>query len=338
MKKTLYLFGFLVALVVVVFLVVKSKKKDSVSYDKSNLTFNIGDPSIIDRIYLVDKKDNEIELQKTANGWTVNEKFKARPDAIASLLETMNLIRAEQPVARAAHDNIVKAMSISSTKVEVFDDNNDLITAYYVGGPTPAQNGTYMYMAGDESPYIITIPGWDGFVTKRYFTDELDWRDRTVFNIYPDEVSQITVNYSFSAEKSFSVKADAADTSFVLVDNANNLVEGASNRRMKEYVSYFTSLSNEVFINNSPNKDSILAQTPFVEVTVLKKSGDQRVLKAYYRGANKRTKLQFDKYGNKVKIDPDKFYAKVDGEDDFMLIQNYVFGKVFRSIDDFTIR
>lgn len=338
MKKTLYLFGFLVALVVVVFLVVKSKKKDSVSYDKSKLSFTVEDPSIIDRIYLVDKSDNEIELQKTANGWMVNDKFKARPDAIASLLETMKMIRPEQPASRAAHDNIVKAMSIQSTKVEAFDENNDLITAYYVGGPNARQDGTYMYMAGDESPYLIKIPGWQGFVTKRYFTDEVDWRDRTVFNVFPDEVAQIGVKYSFSSEKSFSIKADKADTSFILLDHEAQLVEGANGKRMKEYVSYFTNLSHEVFINNSPNRDSILAQTPFVEVTVLKKSGDQRVLKAYYKGVSKRTKLKFDKYGNKLKIDPDKFYAKVDGEDDFMLIQNFVFGKVFRSVDDFTAR
>jgi len=338
MKKTLYLFGFLVALVVVVFLVVKSKQKDSVSYDKSKLTFTIDDPSIIDRIYLADKNDNEIELQKTANGWMVNDKFKARPDAIASILETMKLIRPEQPVSRSAHDNVIKSMAVQSTKVEAFDENNDLITAYYVGGPTPRQNGTYMYMAGDERPYIIQIPGWQGFVTNRYFTNEIDWRDRTVFNVYPDEVEQITVDYSFSAEKSFSIKSDKADTSFVLLDNESQIVPNANNKRMKEYASYFTSLSNEVFINNSPNRDSVLAQTPFVEVTVIKKSGDERVLKAYYKGVNKRTKLKFDKYGNKVKIDPDKFYAKIDGEDDFMLIQNFVFGKVFRSVDDFTAR
>jgi hypothetical protein len=104
-----------------------------------------------------------------------------------------------------------------------------------------------------------------------------------------------------------------------------------------KYLSSFTFLNVEMYDNDNPKRDSITASTPFASVTVTAKNGETKPMTVYYMPLNRRSKAQFDAQGNYLPHDQDKYYAVINGGKDFVVIQHFVFGKLFRSYHEFFV-
>jgi hypothetical protein len=105
-----------------------------------------------------------------------------------------------------------------------------------------------------------------------------------------------------------------------------------------KFLSSFDFLNAESFANELGDKDSIISQTPFLVMSVTDKKGKTKKMTVFQMPLNKRSKLQHDQYGNELPFDLDRFYALINDGKDFVVIQNFVFGKVFRKYEDFLKR
>ena len=164
--------------------------------------FAVADPTVITEIHMKDKANKEVTLEKQPDRtWKVNGKYPARPDVIRTLLYTIKSIRVRNPVGKRALENVVKELATGSIKIEIFQDDK-LIKEYYVGGETQDDEGTYMLLQNPETglnssvPFVVSIPGFNGYVSGRYFTDENDWRARNVFKYAWNQIKTINVDYS----------------------------------------------------------------------------------------------------------------------------------------------
>ena len=63
---------------------------------------------------------------------------------------------------------MVKSLASEGIKVELYDRKGEKIKAYYVGGATPDERGTYMIMENAEEPYVAHIPSWEGNLRFRF--------------------------------------------------------------------------------------------------------------------------------------------------------------------------
>jgi len=101
-------------------------------------------------------------------------------------------------------------MSGKSTKIEIYS-KGELAKQYYVGHATQDNTGTYMILTDIESgnnfeePFITHIPGFEGFLSTRYVTDELDWRDRLLINYRPPQIKQIKLDLHEIPDSSFVI-------------------------------------------------------------------------------------------------------------------------------------
>jgi len=105
MKKILLLLVLLLTLVAIIFYFYNTPGKTTLNKMESN--FAVADTAAINKIFIADKADSEILLERSAEGhWIVNNKYKVRPGSIQILLETIKRIRPNYPVANAAHNNV----------------------------------------------------------------------------------------------------------------------------------------------------------------------------------------------------------------------------------------
>ena len=161
--------------------------------------FSIENINEIDKVFLSDRKGNNIVLKKDEDSWFINERFKVRKDAINTLLTTINEVEVQRPVSNTAYNNVIKQLATTGVKVEIYYKNN--IKTYTVGGSTSDHLGTYMLMEDGKNPYVVHIPGFNGFLSPRYGIQgyELDinnWRDNTVFEIDSENIKEISLkNY-----------------------------------------------------------------------------------------------------------------------------------------------
>ena len=82
--------------------------------------FTVYDTASVTKLFFADKSGNKVLLQRTPEGWSVNNEFKANQSLVNDMLYTLNRMRIKMPVSIKKSDNIVTQMSSTNTKVEVF--------------------------------------------------------------------------------------------------------------------------------------------------------------------------------------------------------------------------
>jgi hypothetical protein len=167
---------------------------------KQQTEFAIKNTQSITKIFLKDKESNQMLLEKTNNGWLLNNKFKANEQFVKEILEVFGSMYAFAPLAQVAQENAVKQMSIKSTRVEVFTTDKDKPTkVFYVGGVSPGKKGSNMLLEVngkiDKKVQEIRLHGFEGFVSDRFFIDESLWRDKSLFNFHSNDIAEVSIKY-----------------------------------------------------------------------------------------------------------------------------------------------
>jgi len=260
---------------------------------------------------------------------------------IKELLDAVTRVTSLSPVPRAAHDNVVREMMAKNVKAEIYTgDETEPEKVYYVGGPSVDAMNTYMLLENDgklaERPHMTYIPNFKGYITQRYSTDEENWRTRKVFSYTPDEIKAVSVEYPADERKSFTLHRITED-SFELSpkDAMYGVNEAYQQKYIRQYLDFYASISIEAFANANTQRDSTVRSSPYCIITVTDKSNVVNAVKIYHMPVNRRSKKQYDDRGEPIPYDIDHFYALVNNDKDFAIIQYYVFGKLLRSYRDF---
>jgi len=305
-------------------------------YSVGEAGFTIKDTASIGKIFLADKHDNKLLLERTDTGWIADKKYKVLPSTLNQLLSTIAAQAPLYPVPQSARNVVIKGMAGESIKVEVYDRQGQKMRVFYVGSAGLNGKGTNMLMEGASSPYVVHILGFDGYLTTRYSPYLRDWRDRTVFNIQPEQIKRISVQY-----------ADAPLNSFVITKNNDSLtVDGDPNivkhqplnvRRARVYLKYFTDINAEGYTNGEYSADTIAdPKRLHCTIDVTSDKGLYQHLVIYWMPLNRRSKnMVTSSQDLPDNYDGDRFYGLINNNTDTVVIQNYVFKKLFRNAYEF---
>ena len=282
--------------------------------------FSISEIEKIDKIFLSDRKGNNITLKKDNNIWMVNNKYIVRDDAISTLLSTIQKISIQRPIPETGYNNVIKQLATTGVKVEIYYNNK--IKTYTVGGSTSNHLGTYMLMDKSENPYIVHIAGFNGFLSPRYGIQgyELDinnWRDNTVFKIEIETIKKISVIDLQEKNKSFNIITKPLS----LTDVNNNDIKYDLDKVIK-YLNNFSQLNSENFKGNNID----ISNEKLIYRLKINHDNKEDILETY-------TFSKTNNNSNNSKPNVERMYARLNNGE-FLLIQNYVFNKVFISIDE----
>ncbi|GIV34721.1 MAG: hypothetical protein KatS3mg031_2256 [Chitinophagales bacterium] len=339
MKKTLtYLAVLLVMAALVIFINQNKKQHAQVPPDQD---FAVKDVSIIGRIRLTDPQGTTADLRRANGYWTINGKYRVMPSKIQLLLETVQKITISKYVSNVQMPHVMKELSEKATRVELFKEGEEKpFKVYYVGGHTADSKGTYMIMEikGQKAnrPYVMYIPGMEGIVDVRYFTNEEEWRDTRIFSHTLDDIDAVAVTYPEQPENSFRIQVMHEDSFQVFSGAGQTNHPGTLYKEgVKRYLSSFSFIHAEAFVNERAIRDSLVHTRPFAIISLTDKSGSTHEVTIYLMPLNKRSKLQYDQFGNKLPYDLDRYYAFINQGKDFVIIQDFVFGKLLRKYPDF---
>lgn len=300
--------------------------------------FAIEDTNSIDKVFIADAQGGNITLVRGKNGWLVNEKYNARPDNIRLLMKTFSRIAVKSPVPKASFETVVKKIATGATKVEIYQGAEKPSKIYYLGGSTMDQTGTYMLLEteGVKStvPYIMHIPGFRGFLTSRFFTNNDEWRDPVVFKYAAKDINKLEVTYFENEKHSFSIERNNEE--LLLLDGKRNKLSGFPKERLEDYLGRYEKIYYEMMdIESTKEKiDSVIASTPFFKIKLEDVFGSTKEVVAYHM-PNFRTTLN-PANGEPFEFDVDRMYALVNKEL-FVYIQFATFDEITIKKDDFLI-
>jgi hypothetical protein len=309
-------------------------KSKATTVDDKSRAFNLKDTASVTKIFIADKEGNKSLIKRGKDGWTVNDKFRCRSEAILNLLEVIRNVEVKSSVPKEAKESVIKFMSFNAIKVEIYS-GDDLIRQYYVGHETPDGESSYLILTDPETgknykdPYICFIPGFIGYLQPRYIANENEWRDRLVINYTPPQVSSINVRYNtLSPDSSFTI--DLLNTTTFRLRDGKGQAVAFDEAKLKQYLIYFQNISYEVLITGKNKKlqDSLTRVGPFCTISVTGKSFKTDTYKFF----RKRFEGAFNpELGVKYEYDPDRLYMTFDNDRQWAVVQYFVFGKLFVS-------
>ena len=243
--------------------------------DKAQTDFAIADTSDIGAIFIADRSGNTATLTRTSEGWTINEKYPARADAVALLLKTFKNIYIQRPVPKEGQEQVNRVMSTGSNKVEIYDRKGDLIKTWYVGHATMDKKGTYMLLetpkgGRSEAAYIMDMRGFLGMLNTRFFTNEREWRSTAIIK-YPDmKLDEIEVFYPQYPDESFKIVYNGGNDIELYHYGQSTPVPDFDTTLVKDYMLNFKIASFENYETGlSPaSEDSVAALEPYQIIRV----------------------------------------------------------------------
>lgn len=314
--------------------------------------FSVQDTASITKIFLADKNNNEVTLERTAEGiWLIDGKHTAHQAKISSFLKTLKDLSVRSPVPLVARDNVITRMAVIAKKVEIYQVTprinlfnkiklfpyEKLTKVYYVGDVTQDNQGTFMLMEGADEPFIVHIPGFRGFVATRYSTVKADWRDYTVFKTPINEIKSVKVEFPFDPQLAYQFEVNDNQNITLRSIMTGQAVPAYDTIRVLNFLTAFEDLRFESLLEHLiPEEfiDSVTASVPKTIITLTDSQGEVNQVKIFNK---KGFAPVYSEDGAALEpFDLDRAYALVNQEEDFVLIQYFVFDRVTRTIRFFT--
>jgi hypothetical protein len=311
--------------------------------------FAIDDTSSVTKIFLSDKENRMVKLEKQPRGgWTLNDSITAKYDAISMLLTTMMAVEVKEPIAKAGRNNVIKRLASIGVKVEIYQKRYRIdlwglklfpfekcTRTYYVGDATQDMLGTYMLMEDSKEPYVVHIPGFNGFLYSRYSTKEEDWRDHSIINLRLSQIKTFQLEFPLDPELSYKI-TNYNNRKFGITSlKGNKEISDFDTVKVLEVLSSCENIKYESLLNDmqKKKKDSLLLSPPFHIITITDLSGNKFMIKTYHIKANEG---EVDVATNEpIFYNRDRMYALINNGKDLVLIQFFVFDRLIQPLPHF---
>ena len=308
-RKQLFYF-LLILLISALIWFLSTDKKSTITNDNN---FAISDTASVSRIFIADRSGKTITLDRIEKAWTVNNKYEVRKDAITTILNTIQQIRIQRPVAKNELDGVIKDLATTGVKVEIYTNKTTPIKTYTIGNPTANHLGSYMLLNGSHTPFVVHIPSFNGFLSPRYGIqgqrlNETNWRSTIVFKLKIKDIIRVCVNDLHKSEQSFTL-----NTKPMTLFNHKGDEVSFKQEKVLQLLNSFRKLNCESF-----KEEQLGSSTLLYELIV-----NNDTLRMYSF-----SKAEDNTDNSNVK----RMYATLNNGE-LMLIQDYVFNKVLITID-----
>lgn len=345
-RKQKNLIGLLsiIILITISLVVVFSQKSSTIEQN-----FHIKDTNKITKIVIEDREKNISKVVKQDSIWMVNDKFQASPLMVSTMLETLREMRIREPVAKAAHENIIKQLSARNTRIDVYTESylinlgfiklfkrEKLEKSIYIGNETMDNTGTFMLIKGTENPCVIHIPNFRGYLSSRFTAVENDWKMHTIFKYKPQEIASIKVEIPDYPQEGFELYAE--ENTFHIKRLADGeLLKDFDTLKVTAFISSFFELNFENIATNIPqiHKDTIFSKNPSFVFTVKDKAGKEKKLKTFIKMNEGTWVSENDKTNFYEIFDINRMYGLMDGSSDTLILQYFAFDNIIKPVSYF---
>lgn len=345
-RKQKNLIGLLsiIILITISLVVVFSQKSSTIEQN-----FHIKDTNKITKIVIEDREKNISKVVKQDSIWMVNDKFQASPLMVSTMLETLREMRIREPVARAAHENIIKQLSARNTRIDVYTESyfinlgfiklfkrEKLEKSIYIGNETMDNTGTFMLIKGTKDPCVIHIPNFRGYLSSRFTAVENDWKMHTIFKYKPQDIASIKVEIPDYPQEGFELYAE--ENTFHIKRLADGeLLKDFDTLKVTAFISSFFELNFENIATNIPqiHKDTIFSKNPSFIFTVKDKAGKEKKLKTFIKMNEGTWVSENDKTNFYEIFDINRMYGLMDGSSDTLILQYFTFDNIIKPVSYF---
>ncbi len=339
-KNNIIILAISTILIALAYFTISNKRNSTLEND-----FLLSDTSNVEKIFLVNKKNEQTTLTKKEGKWFLPNNEEAIQENVKIILKTLMMIDIRQPVSNASFNTIVKQLATHSTKVEIYQRKYAInflgikafphlkkTKAFYVGSPTRDYKGTIMKMEDSDDIYITYIPGFNGYLSERFSASYADWVNHIIYKTPLRSIVKVRIEFGKSPEQSYEIQ-NVGNRKYDVISLLNNSKQtNYDTLRLLEELASFRSINFETMLDNlSQDKiDSLEKIVPLRTISLTTIDQKTKTIRMWHR-PNFSKKPDFN--GKLFPYDMDRMYAIVDGLKSPVTVQFFVMDNVSRPLD-----
>nr|MBS0038561.1 DUF4340 domain-containing protein [Saprospiraceae bacterium] len=305
------------------------QQSDAGKPDTSDRNFAVKNLDEVGKVFIAGRDGESLALVRKGDQWIINDKFPANPNTMEMILRALKDVEIKYVPTKASYSHIIQTLAGRGLKVEVYDRRDNLMKSYYIGGVPQDERGNFYIMEGAEQPYVVHIPYFTGTLRTRFELTEDQLRAKEIFSEKASEIESISVQYPAQQHESFTIHRK--NNSFELSPFSESMP--AITRPMhpgllESYIRNYQKIGVESFLNDLPQRDSIVAARPFVTITMERTDGTVKSYDFHQRYPYP----IIGPYGAREADAEDyllRFYVSDNNTGDFMTTQYRVLNKIF---------
>lgn len=283
---------------------------------------------------VLEKNDESLILEKENGSWVVNRHSEVRDNAITFFLEALSRVSIKSPVADSDLIFDIPFDSLPVVKVRI-SRKFGLVKSYLVYQVRTNSYGNYFKKSPKSRAYIVNIPGFQGNVGSLYTTNEKFWMPNTIFSSQPAEIRSVTVEYPGTGKSSFMLRRDSLNILRLFRFPDEIPVTKIENEKMQRYLMNFTNVRFERWLTEGDSviTDSLLAYGPQHIVRLENMTGKITLLETFpiFPGGTEM------KTGPVPEADLNRVYARINRDEEFVIIRFMDIDPVLKEIDYFLL-
>jgi hypothetical protein len=273
--------------------------------------FKVEDIKLVDKV-LLESSSGKIELKFNGTRWRINDKYEADRNLIDVLFATIQQAEPKRPVSSSLKDSVAQALEKHGIKVSLFI--KDQVREIFFAAGNVQKTQTYFKREGDDTSYVMVIPGYRVYVSGIFELEMNGWRDKRIFNFNWRNFKNLTATFPSAPEQNFSV---------TFIDRYFG-IEGISSidtAKLNNYLDAVSLLTADKFAESDSSKelDSLSGSDPLLTIDVTDVA-DRHYQLSIYNAIEKKTV-------------PGKI-----GQDQFVILNRQKLTEIFRKKDYFIKR
>lgn len=300
----IFLFIFLGLLAAAVILHISSGNS---TFSKRTTGFAVDDINQISAI-IITKEDREIKLEKTRQGWYINDKYPADSRQMFNFLRALHNLRIKSPVALSEQERILNLLRNEGTEVRIKKRWKSRILRVFHAEDGP----TYMVLGNSRSPFLVEVPGLIGEAGELFSTEEGYWRENVVFSYLPGQISSVKVEYPSGMGLGFRIIAGENNRYSVYPDNSTDPLQFRTDSLVFSYLTYFSYVPFTKLLTASEPEllESLKREIPFANISLTISDTHQVAIRLFL----------IESKENKGEYDPNILYGLINNDNDLVTI------------------
>jgi hypothetical protein len=213
----------------------------------------------VDAVHFESKADT-VKLKFNGSKWVVNDEYNADPTMVQVLFATLQQAEPKRPVSSSLRDSIAETLKRDGVKVSLFSAGKKEI-AFHAGGNKQKTQAFFSNSDGDDTPYLMTIPGYRVYVSGIFELKQKDWRDKLVFGFNWRNFESLEAVFPGSPKDGFNVAM--ADNYFGIKE-----VPVADTTHLNDFLDDVSLLTAQEFAENQIFSKSEPASPPIMSIKV----------------------------------------------------------------------
>lgn len=164
--------------------------------------FRVVDQTEVDHFTIQKSGSELIEIRFDGSKWMVNNSFEADRQLITVFFATLLQAEPKRAVATGQRDSISEEINQHGVQVKLYIEDEVVQDFKVIGNDRKTE--TYFQLNQDNTPYLVTIPGYRVYVGSVFELTPGEWRDRRIFNFNWQNFKSLSLSH-LDSKNNFTV-------------------------------------------------------------------------------------------------------------------------------------